>query len=59
MLDLAVFTDEQISTAYERVIALLDMRVLPDPLQDDVYIFSAQLTREMTKRRKLKVWAEK
>ena len=51
MLDISTFTVDQIAAAHERIIALLDMRILPDPLQDDVYLFSFELARAARERR--------
>jgi hypothetical protein len=51
VFDISAFTDEQIDTAYQRMIELLDMRILPDPLQDDLYIFSVKLAQTARERR--------
>ncbi len=50
MFDIGTFSDEQIDTAYQRAIELLDMRILPDPLQDDLYIFSVKLAETSRER---------
>ncbi len=40
----------QLYAALKRMHALLDMRVLPDPLQDSVYLFSMEVEHEVRAR---------
>jgi predicted DCC family thiol-disulfide oxidoreductase YuxK len=36
--------------AYQIMASLLDMRVLPDPLRDDLYLFFAEVRAELYQR---------
>ncbi len=41
---------DKLYCAYMRIIALLDTRILPDPLQDDMYLFSMTVWQELQTR---------